>query len=75
MNAKELFRTTFLLIILLSLLQGCRSEKNQKQSFYSGKKTGIADIDLIRSEIASIPTMKENAKSRHAALDRWWQLV
>ena len=75
MNTKELFRTTFLLIILLSLLQGCGSEKNQEQSFYSGKKTGIADIDLIRSEIASIPTTKENAKSRHAALDRWWRLL
>ena len=75
MNAKNLFSASFILIILLSLLQGCSGGQNQEKISSGIKKSGLADIDLIRSEVSSIPTNEENAKSRHAALNRWWRLM
>ena len=66
-----LFSTSFMLIVVMSLQQGCIQGQNQNMNSSDGIKTDIAYIDLIRSQIESIPTTKENVASRHAALVRW----
>ena len=75
MKSRKLLRWIIPAIILLSLMQGCSRGQNQGSGSARNNETGIADIDLIRSEIASVPTTEENAASRHAALTRWWRLL
>ena len=51
---------------------GIFPDQNEDISPYA---TGMADIDQLRSEIATNPTTRENALSRHAALNRWWRFL
>ncbi|MFC1653206.1 hypothetical protein ACFL3F_05760 [Planctomycetota bacterium] len=61
-------------MIVLTLLQVGFSKQSDR-SDAGDYTTGMAGIDRIRSEIDSVPITKENVKSRHAALNRWWRLL
>lgn len=75
MNNRKINYLIIPTVIVLNLLQVGLSKQYSDRSDAGDYTTGIADIDQIRSEIDFVPTTKENAKSRHAALNRWWRLL
>lgn len=75
MNVKKLHNWVIPVIIILSIIVGCSHGQYQDKNSTQVNETGIADIDIIRREMVSIPTTEENAASRHAALNRWWRLL
>ncbi|MEX0320979.1 MAG: PQQ-binding-like beta-propeller repeat protein [Puniceicoccaceae bacterium] len=75
MNIRRTHSVFVSAIVVCSLLHGCSAGQIKENSDTGAYQTGMADIDQIRSEVATTPTTIENAKSRHAALNRWWRLL
>ena len=65
-----------LLILLIACFGSARPPAGHADDANrTARPSGIADIDLIRSKVASDPTSASSVQSRRAARDRWWRLL
>ena len=69
--------TTRILALLLTIVvgNGLADDTDESSNRSATASCGIADIDMIRARVVSEPTNPSNAKSRRAALYRWWRLL